>query len=107
VLKELPAKIQTVLPVRVQFDLNSLSNIAQIRNMIEKNKPDAEVSSARQQLGLAKVDIAAEWILNAGCKVVAFCWHRSVVEGLADQLSGNGHNVGVVLGAAQIKTGLA
>ena len=108
VLKELPPKIYTTIPLdfdRAEYDrvvdaFNGKVNWKEGMESIVKfggNPPTSdeaivEIQKLREIAGYAKLDSAAEWIQDyteEGAKIVVFAHHRNVIEQIRNKLLSN------------------
>lgn len=108
VLKELPPKIYTTIPLdfdRAEYDrvvdaFNGKVNWKEGMESIVKfggNPPTSdeaivEIQKLREIAGYAKLDSAAEWIQDyteEGAKIVVFAHHRNIIEQIRNKLLSN------------------
>lgn len=112
VLTELPPKSRQTLPIRVARELvaETVDLLQQLRDQAKAGEESPRALGAlgqlRQRIGLAKVEAATEWAVDAhanGEPVVLFVYHREVGMQLGTALEKAGLRVGRILGDTPVK----
>jgi len=102
VLKELPSRIDSTVPVTVPDDLvNESKHIPAdiIKKAVETGVLTSEhVARMMRAIGIAKVDAAVEYLLGLEEPIVVFCCHHDVVNSIADALKKAGRSYRTVTG---------
>ncbi len=97
VLKDLPAKIREVVYIDKDNRTKEIKALDEVltqkaQNADFQNLGLGDYAELRHEIGLAKVDFAANFVLNTlqfdpEEQIILFAWHRGIVEALAEKLS--------------------
>jgi SWI/SNF-related matrix-associated actin-dependent regulator 1 of chromatin subfamily A len=82
VLKQLPGKIYTDLPIVLDDRELSVEDYVNVTEAFSSGKPDESLAAQLHQLGLEKVSNALDWINGMDEPLVVFAWHRDVIDAL-------------------------
>lgn len=107
VLKELPERLYTHIPVEVSAELVAESagvNPEQLAQAMESGRPlPGNMAKLMRAIGLAKVEAAVEYITDLAQPVVVFAVHTDVVEQVMTRCSQAGLSCGRITGADSVE----
>lgn len=115
VLTQLPAKIETIVPVELNAKFAQASKAVKqtlLDMFVDDAEPEVsdssitqleinEFATLRHDIGVAKIDGAVAFLETSITKQrpwIVFGWHREVIESIADKLKAKGFRTGKILG---------